>query len=107
MFSPSTTQAPSGSVRSSRRRQRPASNEASLSQPKAKRQRSALNEQTFVPPDGVTEMEEAKSQRVAVLPRRDSSREMPGARREIAVRGKKAKSGDRGNKADGAVVLVC
>lgn len=51
-------------------------------------------------------MEEVKSHRTAALTRRDSSREMPGTKREIAVRGKKAKGGDRGNKADGAVVLV-
>jgi nuclear pore complex protein Nup133 len=60
-----------------------------------------------VSPDGAPEMEEVKSQRIATLPRRDSPRETSGQRREIAVRGKKAKSGDRGNKADGAVVLVC
>jgi nuclear pore complex protein Nup133 len=105
MFSPAVNQAaaPSGSVRSSRRRQRPLSNEGSIVQPKAKRQRSALNEQTFLPPDGTPEMEETKSQKIA---KRAVSRELAGSRREIAVRGRKPKSGDRGSKGDGTVVLV-
>lgn len=47
-------------------------------------------------------MVEAKSH-IATLPRRESS--MP-ERREIAVRGKKPKSGDRGSKGDGSVTLV-
>ena len=59
-----------------------------------------------MPPDAAPEIEEVKGQKVATLPRRDSSREVLGHRREIVVRGKKAKAGDRGNKADGAVVLV-
>lgn len=105
MFSPSVNQtaAPSGSVRSSRRRQRPLSNEGSIVQPKAKRQRSALNEQTFLPPDGTPEMEETKSQKIA---KGEVSRELTGPRREIAVRGRKPKSGDRGSKGDGTVILV-
>ena len=59
-----------------------------------------------MPPNGAPEMEEVKTQKIASIPRHDSSREIPGPRREIAVRGKKAKIGDRGNKVDGAVVLV-
>lgn len=107
MFSPSLNQAPSASVRSSRRRQRPLSNEGSILQPKAKRQRSTLSEQTFVPPDGAPAMEEAKSQKIATVAlKREPSRELAGSRREIAVRGKKPKSGDRGNKGDGSVILV-
>ena len=47
-------------------------------------------------------MVEAKPH-IAVLPRPDSS--MP-ERRDIAVRGKKPKSGDRGAKGDGSVILV-
>ena len=106
MFSPSVTSAPAASassVRSSRRRQRPLSNDGGIPQPKAKRQRSTLNQNTFNPPDGAPEMVEAKSH-VATMPRRDSS--MP-ERREIAVRGKKPKAGDRGAKNDGGVILVC
>ena len=59
-----------------------------------------------MPLDAAPEMEEVKNQKIVTFPRRDSSLEVPGPRREIAVRGKKAKVGDRGNKADGAVVLV-
>lgn len=106
MFSPSISQVPSGSVRNSRRRPRPLSNEGSINQPKAKRQRSALSEHTFLPPDGAPEMEETKAPKTAALPRRETSRELAGQRREIAVRGKKSKSGDRGTKGDGSVVLV-
>lgn len=107
MFSPSASQGPSGSVRSSRRRQRPLSNEGSIQQPKAKRQRSALSEQTFIPPlDGPSEMEETKSQKLILASRRDNLRGNPGQRREIAVRGKKPKPGDRGSKGDGSSVLV-
>jgi nuclear pore complex protein Nup133 len=103
MFSPSINSAPTGSVRSSRRRQRPLSNDGSIPQPKAKRQRSTLSQDTFTPLDGAPEMVEAKSH-IATLPRRESS--MP-ERREIVVRGKKPKSGDRGAKGDGSVILVC
>lgn len=106
MFSPSVSQTaatPSGSVRSSRRRQRPLSNEGSIIQPKAKRQRSALSEQTFVPPDGTPEMEEIKSHKIA---KREVSREITGLRREITVRGRKPKSGDRGSKGDGTLTLT-
>ena len=103
MFSPSVNNPPAASVRSSRRRQRPLSNEGSIAQPKAKRQRSTLNEQTFVPPDGAPEMEEVKSQKTLV---RRESKGVLGQQREIAVRGKKPRSGDRGNKGDGSVVLV-
>jgi hypothetical protein len=104
MFSPSMNGPPSASERSSRRRQRPLSNEGSILQPKAKRQRSTLNEQTFVAPDTAPEMEEIKGSKIAALSRRDSSREIQASRREIAVRGKKL--GDRSSKGDGSVVLV-
>lgn len=103
--SPAANQAASsgaGSVRSSRRRQRPLSNEGSIVQPKAKRQRSALNEQTFLPPDGAPEMEEVK--KIASLPKRQPS--LPNPRREIAVRNKKTRSGDRVEKGDGSTILV-
>jgi len=106
MFSPSGNNPPTASVRSSRRRQRPLSNEGSIAQPKAKRQRSALSEQTFIPPDGAPEMEELKSQKAATPVRNEGLREVLGPQREIAVRGKKPRSGDRGNKGDGSVVLV-
>ena len=96
---------PAGTVRTSRRRQRPASNEGSI--PKAKRQRSALTENTFRPEDDTVEMEEVKSsQKIAALARRDSQRETPIPPKEIPVRGKKQRSGERSNKGDGSVILV-
>jgi nuclear pore complex protein Nup133 len=107
MFSPSVNGTPAGTVRSSRRRPRPDS-ESSISQPKAKRQRSALSEQTFVPPDGASEMHEVKSNKVSTVDtRQDSKKEAQGLRREIAVRGRKLKVGDKGNKGDGSIILVC
>jgi nuclear pore complex protein Nup133 len=109
MFSHSPqTNPPPSSVRSSRRRQRPLSNEGSLAQPKAKRQRSTLSEQTFIPPDadGAPEMQEAKGHRTAALVKHQNSREAAGPPREIVVRGRSSRSGDRGSKGDGSVVLV-
>jgi len=107
MFSPSQNgAAPPASVRTSRRRQRPLSNEGSIVEPKRKRQRSALNDQTFVPPDGAPEMEEAKYHKTAALVRNESVREVSGPHREMVVRGKKSRSADRSNKGDGSVTLV-
>jgi nuclear pore complex protein Nup133 len=107
MFSTSGTNGtPAGTLRTSRRRQRPASNEGSI--PKAKRHRSALNDQTFAPPrDGPVEMQEAKSQKVASLAaRRESPKPTPVFQKEIAVRGKKQRTGERSSKGDGSLVLV-
>jgi nuclear pore complex protein Nup133 len=61
-----------------------------------------------MPPDvdGAPEMEETKSSRIAMLPRQDVSRVVSGPQKEIVVRGRKSRSGDRGNKGDGSVVLV-
>lgn len=93
----------------SRRRQRPLSNEGSIAQPKPKRLRSALSEQTFQAPNGdaAPEMEEVKEKAASIV-KRESTREIltVAPRREIAVRGKKGKSGDRVTKGDGSVVLV-
>lgn len=53
-------------------------------------------------------MEETKSHKiVTAAPKRELPKELPVPRREIAVRGKKSKSGDRSGKGDGSVVLVC
>jgi len=95
MFAP-TPSNPTGSVRSSRRRQRE-SNDGSLPVPKAKRVRSSLKPDTYTAPES-PEMVQTTSQ-VAVVPR-DST--MVG-RREMAVRGKKQ---DRGAKGDGSVLLT-
>ena len=105
MFSPSVNVGAPAPVRSSRRRQRPLSNENSLAQPKTKRVRSSYDDQTFAP-NGTPEMDEIKSNKVATLTRRESPKELPGPKREMAVRGKKSKGGDRAGKGDGSVVLV-
>ncbi|ESZ92355.1 hypothetical protein SBOR_7265 [Sclerotinia borealis F-4128] len=105
MFSPAVNAGAPAPVRSSRRRPRPHSNENSLAQPKSKRVRSSYNDQTFAP-NGTPEMDEAKSNKVATLTKRESPKEASNPRREIAVRGKKSKGGDRAGKGDGSVVLT-
>ena len=106
MFSPQLNGSVA-SVRSSRRRPRPLSSEGSAAQPKAKRQRSALGEHTFVAPNGPPDMEEIKAIKVAMIARQESTKEVQHApRQDIVVRGKKPKQGDRASKGDGSVVLV-
>lgn len=105
MFSPAVNAGAPAPVRSSRRRPRPSSNENSLAQPKSKRVRSSYDDQTFAP-NGTLEMDEAKSNKVATLVRRESPKEVPNPRREIAVRGKKSKGAERPGKGDGSVVLT-
>lgn len=106
MFNPAQN-TPAPSIRSSRRRQR-SSNEGSISQPKAKRLRSAVNEKTFLPPDAenAPEMLEVKSTRVASLAKHVNGDVAP-LHREVAVRGRKPRPTDQGGKGDGSVVLVC
>jgi nuclear pore complex protein Nup133 len=107
MFSTATTNTPAASVRTSRRRQRPLSNEGSISQPAPKRQRSELTKETFKRPDGPQpEMAETKVSKQVPLVKQESAREISGPQKEIAVRGKKPRSGDRNNKGDGSTVLV-
>ncbi len=108
MFSPPPNAvAQTASTRGSRRRQRPLSSESSVSQPKAKRQRSALSEQTFLAPDIPPEMQEVKASRAgSTISRRENIRSAQTPRRDLAVRGKKPKLLDRGSKSDGSVVLV-
>lgn len=105
MFSPTINAGAPAPVRSSRRRPRPRSNENSLAQPKSKRVRSSYDDQTFAP-NGTPEMDEARSSKAATLTMRESPKEVPNPRREIAVRGKKSKGGERAGKGDGSVVLV-
>ncbi|KAK0106968.1 hypothetical protein ONS95_003683 [Cadophora gregata] len=105
MFNTSTNGAtPQPTVRNTRRRPRPPSNEGSLSAPKGKRQR--LNDQTFVPPGAGPEMEETRNSMVASLARPGSAGEAIALQREIAVRGKKPRSGERITKGDGSSVLT-
>ncbi|KAG4029551.1 hypothetical protein MFRU_015g00900 [Monilinia fructicola] len=105
MFSPTINAGAPAPVRSSRRRPRPRSNENSLAQPKSKRVRSSYDDQTFAP-NGTPEMDEARSSKAATLTMRESPKEVPNPRREIAVRGKKSKGGERAGKGDGSVVLT-
>jgi nuclear pore complex protein Nup133 len=108
MFSPPANAiAQAASTRSSRRRQRPLSSESSVSQPKAKRQRSALSEQTFINPDVSPEMQEVRASRAgSTISKRETTRSAPAPRRDLAVRGKKLKLVERGSKSDGSVILV-
>lgn len=91
----------------SRRRQRPLSSESLVQQPKAKRQRLPLTEQTFVNPDAPPEMFEVKSGKVATLEaRQDGVENFAVPKKDLIVRPKKPKAGDRANKSDGSSVLV-
>jgi nuclear pore complex protein Nup133 len=93
-------------TRSSRRRPRPTSSDSLSQQPKAKRQRLPLTDTTFVNPDVGPEMFEVKPDKGIDL-NRDGVENWPGTlRKDLTVRSKKPKSGDRVNKGDGSVVLV-
>jgi nuclear pore complex protein Nup133 len=98
---------PASSTRG-RRRQRPTSNENSVQQPKAKRLRVPLNEQTFVNPEAAPETYEVKPARSAAVElRQDGVENSPSVnKKELSFRSKKAKTADRLNKGDGSVVLV-
>ncbi len=104
MFSPSMSQS-QPPVRTSRRK-RPDSQSIS-GQPSSKRQRNALTEQTFVPLENFDAQENQDTLKKAALANLASARDAPIPQREIAVRGKKSRSGDRGVKGDGSIVLVC
>ncbi|KAF4972360.1 hypothetical protein FZEAL_9609 [Fusarium zealandicum] len=111
MFSPSVAQGGPATATRSRRRQRPLSSEHVTQQPKAKRQRLPLTEQTFVHPDPQQEMIEVKTDKVATLPTKNNIEPVeslsPVLRKELNVRAKKAKHGDRAaNKGDGSLVLT-
>lgn len=97
---------PTNSTRG-RRRQRPLSSDSSLPQPKAKRQRQALTEQTFVNPEVAPETYEVKPTRPSVVDLKQHGVENPTQiKKELSFRSKKAKPGDRLNKSDGSVVLT-
>lgn len=107
MFSPVLQDAgPAKGTRSSRRRQRPLSNDSSMQQPKAKRQRVPLAETTFVNPEAPPEMYEVKADKIDVLSlKRDGLEPVAAPRKELSVRSKKPKP-ERASKGDGSVVLV-
>ncbi|KAM5352357.1 hypothetical protein ACJ41O_005080 [Fusarium nematophilum] len=113
MFSPSVAEGGPATATRSRRRQRPLSSENIAQQPKAKRPRLPLTEQTFVNPDAQQEMIEVKTDKVATLPVKNNTEPQPAEslspvlRKELNVRAKKAKHGDRAaNKGDGSLVLT-
>jgi len=109
MFSPAIHEGGPATATRSRRRQRPASSDNSIQQPKAKRQRVPLTEQTFVNPDAAPEMYEVKADKMAMLAvKRDGIENATGPtpRKELSVRSKKPKAGERISKGDGSVVLV-
>ncbi|KAI1084953.1 Non-repetitive/WGA-negative nucleoporin C-terminal-domain-containing protein [Whalleya microplaca] len=90
-----------------RRRQRPLSSDNSVQQPKAKRQRLPLNEQTFVnSPEPRPETYEVKSARPSMTDlRQDGIEETPAPKQELSFRSKKARTGDRFSKGDGSTLL--
>ncbi|KAK9445626.1 nuclear pore complex subunit Nup133 [Metarhizium brunneum] len=110
MFNPTVAEGGPATATRSRRRQRPKSTDSLVQQPKAKRQRVPLTEQTFANPGAQPEMVEAvKADKVATL---DSKQDSPlenfhqTPRKELNVRAKKSKHGDRAaNKGDGSLVL--
>ncbi|KAH6899979.1 Nup133 N terminal like-domain-containing protein [Thelonectria olida] len=115
MFSTSVADGGPATATRSRRRQRPLSSENLPQQPKAKRPRLPLTEQTFVNPDARQEMIEVKTDKVATLPASKESNKgqsenlapTPTPRKELNVRAKKSKHGDRAaNKGDGSLVLT-
>ena len=113
MFSASATDGaangPSaGATTRSRRRQRPQSQENAAQQPRAKRQRPNLAEQTTaVDPEAATENYEVKAARPQIAElKQDGLENTPVMRKELSFRSKKAKTGERVSKGDGTVVLV-
>jgi nuclear pore complex protein Nup133 len=95
----------------SRRRQRPLSSDNSLPQPKSKRLRSdrpQITDQTFVEPPVAPETFEVKAAQPASVEIKQDGIERPIAvpRRELSVRSKKGRPGDRLHKGDGTTLLV-
>lgn len=108
MFSPSATAGGPATATRSRRRQRPLSSESLVPQPKAKRQRLPLSEQTFQNPDAGPDMVEVRSDKIAKLqPKTDRVfSPPPPPKQDLSLRSKKPKPGERINKGDGSVVLT-
>lgn len=141
MFSPSVADGGPATATRSRRRQRPVSSESLVQQPKAKRQRLPLTEQTFLNPDAPQKQTqhqqkqqqqppppqhqpqqqpsqqeqddndtiEVKTDKSVSFDSQKENMETPHItpRRDLNVRAKKTKHGDRAaNKGDGSLVLV-
>ncbi|KAK1775827.1 Non-repetitive/WGA-negative nucleoporin C-terminal-domain-containing protein [Copromyces sp. CBS 386.78] len=102
---------PAKGTRSSRRRARPSSNtDATVQAPKAKRQRVPLHETTVANtealPETDLELDQVKSDKVLVNIKRDGNENLLGPRKELSVRSKKQKAGERTAKGDGSIVLT-
>ncbi|KAG6055662.1 hypothetical protein E4U32_006195 [Claviceps aff. humidiphila group G2b] len=112
MFSPSAIEGGPATATRSRRRQRPKSTDSLAQQPKAKRQRLPLTEQTFKNPDSQPGMIQTSSRadKVAMLaPKQDTAaaHSRADANTEQNTRVKKPKHGDRAaHKGDGSLVLT-
>ncbi|KAI1207369.1 Non-repetitive/WGA-negative nucleoporin C-terminal-domain-containing protein [Annulohypoxylon truncatum] len=97
---------PAPTITRGRRRQRPLSSENSPQQPKAKRQRVPLNEQTFVNPTTAPETYEVKSTRTSLVElKQDGIEESPASKQELSFRSKKARPSERFSKGDGSTLL--
>lgn len=105
MFSPSVPAAQQASIRTSRRRHR--TSDSIADQPSSKRQRSALSNETFLPPDAQQEKQDTMKKTALANLALVSQGPGPGPRTEIAVRAKKSRAADRANKGDGSTILVC
>ncbi|KAG5999685.1 hypothetical protein E4U54_001726 [Claviceps lovelessii] len=114
MFNPSVAEGGPATATRSRRRQRPRSTDSLAQQPKAKRQRLPLSEQTFQNPEAQPEHAQpvSKSDKITVTAlesKKDASTENlhANSRKELNLRVKKSKHGDRAaNKGDGSLVLT-
>ncbi|RFU72478.1 hypothetical protein TARUN_9787 [Trichoderma arundinaceum] len=114
MFSPSANEGGPATATRSRRRLRPKSQEQLVTAPKPKRQRVPLSEQTLNNTDAQPEMAEVRPEKAAtpVEPKKDIAIEnpppvQPVLRKELIVRTKKPKHGDRAaQKGDGSLVLT-
>ncbi|KAF3760718.1 hypothetical protein M406DRAFT_108218 [Cryphonectria parasitica EP155] len=116
MFSPSQNSAggPAMATRSRRRQRNPSGDNSLTQQPKAKRQRGPLTESTFTNPEvksSQPEMLEVKHDKIARLPSKPDGLDSAAAatktfRREVTVRSKKPKQGERTSKSDGSVELT-
>lgn len=115
MFSPSANEGGPATATRSRRRLRPKSQEQLVTAPKPKRQRVPLSEQTLNNTDAQPEMAEVRPEKAATAapePKKDAAMENSPSvqtvlRKELIVRTKKPKHGDRAaQKGDGSLVLV-
>ncbi|KAI1099247.1 Non-repetitive/WGA-negative nucleoporin C-terminal-domain-containing protein [Jackrogersella minutella] len=92
-----------------RRRQRPLSSDNSAQQPKAKRPRLPLNDQTFVNPTVPQETYEVKSTRTPIVELKqdgiEGSSPSPASKQELSFRSKKSRPSERFSKGDGSTLL--